>query len=279
MSHGGRWQAVFGEEYGEILGDFLPKIIEHGKVASTNSEVMGTAIAHMNDDESFGFVALIALKEEGANEFVNGYPIMPRGIVHALEISEVTEELECLERMVEAEVIGAGSIGFFEPYGMTTDTQYSVGERYDIELSALAYSLNFAEEQRIPIKKEETIRAMRSDEHLPDDVRPFPIIVSTKGMAVCFQRPDLDIGDHEFQGTVKSIETIKFEDQSIYRVVVTVMRRCNFDEDIDDLDEDVEIPIYATKEALKDDYMPSVGDDVNGMMWMQGRVLRQGLNE
>jgi len=43
--------------------------------------------------------------------------------------------------------------------------------------------------------------------------------------------------------------------------------------------EDVDIPIYATKEALEGDYIPSIGDDVNGMMWMQGRVRRQGLDE
>jgi len=272
MSHGGRWQLVFGEEYEEKLCDFLPKIIEHGNVASTNPEAMGTAIAYMNDDESFGFVALIALKEEGAHEFVSGYPIMPRGIVHPLKVSEVKDEPECLERMVEAEVVGAGSIGFFEPFGMTTDTQYSVDKHYDIELSALAYSLNYAEEQKIPIKKEETIRAMHSDDTLPGGVRPFPLMVSTKGMAACFHRPDLDIGDHEYQGTIKSIETIKFEDQSIYRVVVTVMRRCNFEEDIDDLDEDVDIPIYATEEALEGGYIPRIGDDVNGLMWMQGRA-------
>jgi hypothetical protein len=133
-------------------------------------------------------------------------------------------------------------------------------------LAGLAYFLEVTRPEPIFITNPETIRAMRMNRPVEEgDVDPTidlsPIEVRMEGAAILFPREDLSPDDCEFQAPVKEIETFRMNGRDVMRLRCTVMRS----------EEDIDIELYATGEALRGT-RPQVGDDVRGMLWLQGHL-------
>ena len=69
--------------------------------------------------------------------------------------------------------------------------------------------------------------------------------------------------DAQFQGVIESIDTFEHDGQKVYRLEMVLMRPG---------DEEFRIPVYASERAL-DGYEPRLGEDVEGVMWVQGRRI------
>ena len=69
--------------------------------------------------------------------------------------------------------------------------------------------------------------------------------------------------DAQFQGVIEAIDTFEHDGQKVYRLEMVLMRP---------EDEEFRMPVYASERAL-DGYVPRLGEDVEGVMWVQGRRI------
>ena len=69
--------------------------------------------------------------------------------------------------------------------------------------------------------------------------------------------------DAEFMTIVESTETFEVAGIAVHRIVGTFMRPYGEDP--------LRLPVYVSDEVLGG-YRPSVGDRIEGVMWLQGRL-------
>lgn len=69
--------------------------------------------------------------------------------------------------------------------------------------------------------------------------------------------------DAQFQGVIDDISSFEYDGQMIYRLEMVVMRPD---------DQSFRLPVFASERAL-DGYVPQLGEDVEGMLWLQGSLL------
>jgi hypothetical protein len=125
---------------------------------------------------------------------------------------------------------------------------YKPGEKYRFSISAVAYALSRAESRVI-----RDIDGMR---------------FSTEGLAGYFTFKEGDVDDLLFQTPVKDISAIRFGEKKVYRIRAALFRA-------DYGVRDVDIYIYASEKATKG-YVPRVGEDIGGVLWLQGYLIGDG---
>jgi len=69
--------------------------------------------------------------------------------------------------------------------------------------------------------------------------------------------------DAQFQGVIDALDSFEHDGQRIYRMEMVVMRPD---------DGEFRIALFASEHAL-DGYVPQLGEDVEGVLWLQGRVI------
>lgn len=75
--------------------------------------------------------------------------------------------------------------------------------------------------------------------------------------------------DAQFQGVIDALDSFEHDGQRIYRMEMVVMRPD---------DEEFRIAVFASEYVL-DGYVPRLGEDVEGILWLQGRVIRPLSND
>jgi len=63
------------------------------------------------------------------------------------------------------------------------------------------------------------------------------------------------------------VDILRAWGQTLYRLDVTVMRDTTSEETIP-----FTIPVYVAQHKLPEGYRPRVGDDVRGVLWLQGSM-------
>ncbi len=69
-------------------------------------------------------------------------------------------------------------------------------------------------------------------------------------------------GDAEFSGVVEAIEVFTHSEVEMYRLELVVMRP---------EEEAFKLPVFVSESVL-DGYVPRLGEDVQGVMWIQGHL-------
>ncbi|MHC1757136.1 MAG: hypothetical protein AB9861_17190 [Methanosarcina sp.] len=176
------------------------------------------------------------------------YPFVADGIPHEITIDGIEEWINEQEAQIRCS-LGDASFAFFDTMYFKNRGIYEKGKKYNFLLSALAYSLTKTEPKTL------TDRDGRE--------------LSTKGMAAFFPFGKGDIDDFIFQVPVKEVTELKFGNRTVYRIKVSLFRkgplyRLNGEDDID-------LFIFVLANTTKG-YVPAVGDDITGIMWLQGHV-------
>ena len=104
-------------------------------------------------------------------------------------------------------------------------------------------------------------RRLDEGESLQDASKPMSLILS--GMAALLPRTGDAYDDAEFHGVIDSIIELAHGDLTFYRLEIVVLRPN---------DESFKIPIFVPERVLGA-YLPRLGEDVQGAMWLQGFVL------
>lgn len=101
--------------------------------------------------------------------------------------------------------------------------------------------------------------------HFSDDQEA---LVRLDDMAMFIPVDGGDIDDYQFRGPVKVVEPFDdFLGQSGWRVRVTVMRLSEY------AHEDFDIDLLVTRRAWEGNTPPRLGQDIEGALWLQGRLL------
>lgn len=194
------------------------------------------------------------------------YPYLDQGVQVRARLHRVAEFDHGLMALVEADIEladgGVLPLTYFEPLYARDWPHYAALDDTPLSLliSALAYSIEVIEPQMVPMNlqplREALSRAgVRDLDDAPDDMS-----LSTAGMSVFVpadnERPD----DWTFQGKLVSIEARSVCGEEAWQAKVRIHASEGGD---------LQLPVLFTRAALHG-CLPAVGDDVGGVLWLQG---------
>lgn len=91
-----------------------------------------------------------------------------------------------------------------------------------------------------------------------------PVEIHMTGASIFLPRGgDENPDDAQFQGVIDALDSFEHDGQRVYRMEMVVMRPD---------DEEFRIAVFASEHVL-DGYVPRLGEDVEGILWLQGRII------
>lgn len=214
--------------------------------------------------------------EKDANRIVAVYPFHQLGSQHTMRLRTVTVwEDGCTAQLTAS--IGSAELTFFDTAYLSNRVWYQAGWVYDFILTGFAYSARPAEQMEIEVDAHpeivrwlETVRGEGSAELEDGPQTSF----SLAGMAALIPIEEWDRDDYEFRGTVTEVKEVHdILGQDGWRVRTTVLRDVlDADELGDDRSGDLGLDIVITRKAWEGSEAPRVGQDIEGHLWLQGRL-------
>ena len=197
----------------------------------------------------------------------SAYPVVLDGALTDVTVTKIEPWEYGIEGWVEGSVTNAGaSICFFDTmYFAGTDT-VPEGAVVSYQLAGLAYSLRPIELRSFEISEGplwEMEKQRRLDEGESPEEASRPVELHMTGAAIFLPRSGDSRDEAEFQGVIDAIDTFEHDGQKVYRLEMELMRPG---------DEKFRVPVYASERVL-DGYVPRLGDDLQGVMWLQGRRI------
>jgi len=226
------------------------------------------AYALVYPDTPAAFLALCKVNQaKTANEIVGFYPFLRDGAPNTLEIMELKPDADNTEGAIETVNRNAVTITFFDPTFACHRAIYKNGAKFEFSMAALAYLVEKVEDTTIKIDEGPALemeRQRRKEEDPNADVSKIAFVeFSTAELRALLPR---DNGvDAEFQTVVEGVEYFQVDGTEICKMPVILMRPD---------DEDFRAILYASEHVLKG-YRPKVGDNIRGLLWLQGYPLRQ----
>ncbi len=229
----------------------------------------------------------------GAVELVSLIPNVGEGIQVTLRLIEVSVWASGVESQIHAAWLPAGNgssgeaqgddseagtpgptagfpICFFDTRFLVNRAWYETGEQYEFILAGIAYHARAATLMTLPYSPDpdqvawERLLAEKRGEPPPE----IPDTIHFQGMAMFLALPEGDDDDYSFRGPARRVTP--FDDmlgQKGWRIRVTVMR---FD------DEDADLDIFVTERAWEGKEPPREGQDIEGVLWLQGELWAAG---
>jgi hypothetical protein len=116
--------------------------------------------------------------------------------------------------------------------------------------------------------KEGPMWEIERDRRLADGKSPKeanrPVEIHMTGASIFLPRGgDENPDDAQFQGVIDALDSFEHDGQRIYRMEMVLMRPD---------DDEFRIAVFASEHVL-DGYVPRLGEDVEGILWLQGRVV------
>ncbi len=214
---------------------------------------------------------------DGSREGIGFVPFMSEGVRHVCEIEGLTLGPDRLQAVVHG-AVGALEIAFYDPDFAHTRHQMRQGSMNEIVFSGLCLDLQPAVDRSFEISDPAFMRAM--NEVSGQDASEGPIRVQTDGMAAIVPSERLGPDFYSVRGPVVSVRRGEMEwlGQGFWRVRVVAARDV-YDEPLPNFREnaDFEIDLFLTDEILGDRPVPLAGDDVEALVWLQGRLWIAGL--
>lgn len=206
-------------------------------------------------------VAVRIGRGEDPNEVMGVYPRIQLGTQHRVAIERVYPWEGLVEGQIEA-ILGDAVVTFFDVFYATHKWCYRAGREYEFILTGLAYDCRVVDSEPMAIRDPEAVRVFAEASGRPGD-GGSPVEIQTRGMAMLLPLAKGDRDDYQFQGPVKEVTATDFLGRAVWRLRVTVLRRLADNADID-------LDVYAAPRCFPEDRPPRVGDDVRGVLWLQG---------
>ena len=270
-THGAHWDAFYGDQFN--AEETVSHCIQNGQLVDRHDcidVVNGTERAETvfcirnGEGPVFEDMLIVTDTPEQVNQFFSGYPMIRDGIFCQVEIEKILPWEYAIEAWIQAHILSCNvSITYFDTRFYAAGALLKAGQISDIVLSGLAYSLAPCAQSAIDMSsgalfEMERQRRINDGETGEGINRPVQVVLS--GMAAFLPREGEQSSDAEFRGVIQAISQFKHRELSIYRLDVTIARH-------DDVAFD--FPIYVTEHVLNG-YVPRPGEDVQGVMWMQG---------
>ncbi|MBI5892920.1 MAG: hypothetical protein HZB79_04610 [Deltaproteobacteria bacterium] len=271
-SLGSHWEPFYDDTTSVIkqIPDILPKSLE--QVAFSDARPAPRACPPEWQKAVYwtwplrvhGLISVVRLSPVKPNELVSVFPFCAEGIQHRIVIDKVHVWESGVEAQIEA-VLGDASITFFDTLYARNRDWYESNASYQFILTGIAYACKKAEDKIIEITNPDVVEAIRKtltkDEE--ESIEGNRIPIHTKRIAVFLPIQGWDRDDYQFRGTIKSVKEIEILDQTGWKVRTTVIRNLSDDSEID-------LDIIVTRKAWGDGPPPQTGDDIEGILWLQG---------
>lgn len=266
--HGNHWQCVF-EDLQQLMR-LLPTMIECGHFLDDVGKgglAEGATVGITWPNTPLRALSLISNVREGGvshQHLVSGFPYAAGGLHQRLVIEEIIPWQNGIEAWIKASPPGddGPSLTFFDTRFYANRHLMKVGLEAEFILAGLAYFAEVAHPEPVVIAKEDTIRAMRAGTAQADDLSPIEIHM--EGAAILLPQDDYAPDEYEFQGPVKMIETFNVFDKAVTKLTLTVARL------LDAIDSDIDIELFVGDHVWRTDERPLPGEDVRGLLWLQG---------
>ena len=215
-------------------------------------------------------LVVTTLRKEGQSQIASMYPYIYIGSDVSIEIRRVFVWHSGVEAQIEG-AWGPASVTFFDTNFVSNRAWYETGTSCRFILAGIAYGAEPAQ----PAEPAELLVKQHSDithwqQAIADENPQVPPPRSSNtfqmgGVAMLLPLPDEDRDDYYFRGTVREVEPFVNDwlGQSGWQVRVRVML---FD------DEDADLDVFITKRAWSGGEPPRVDQDIEGSLWLQGRL-------
>jgi hypothetical protein len=215
-------------------------------------------------------VLLVSVTPANCHELFSGYPVALDGIVQRLTIERVEPWQYGIEAWVHARATSEQvPLTFFDTHYFADGAHLQPDAEIDVSLAALAYWLRPIQVRSFEIAEGplwEIERERRREAGEPPESLDRPVSIHTTGGAIFLPTGDEEAPDDaQIQGVIEAIDCIEHLGQRVYRLEIVVMRPG---------DDVFRLPVFAAERVL-DGYVPRIGDDVEGIVWMQGRMSEQ----
>lgn len=275
MGHGSHWEAIAGSTETAIK-EWIPTIVQNGSIVGDSIFLFDDGENPPRDEKCIGivypegpmrFMALIStdsLSDPKSNFLFSAFPFPHEGCLNPIEIDSIEDWCNPVEGIIEGSTKGGASVSFFDPLYFLNKSRYRSGVSADFIITALAYRLKPCEQQDIQIDGGPLLEMERKrvlEENPEADIDQIKT-VSVSLEHACWIMPTDVKDDFEFRGIPESVEKFEVGGQVFYKVTMVLTRP-------DDID--FRVPVYAS-EAILDGFVPSVGQPVEGFLWLQGRL-------
>ncbi len=280
-SHGNHWETLLNTEESDFLANIVIPVAKNGRVvcAADCEDVRGGTerAEHVICQRSEGehLVTQTLTVTDSLNKTLmlfSAYPVVLDGIPHNVTFEKFEPWKHGIEGWIHGGVMsGEASISFFDTMYFASPRWVRVGETVTYHLAGLAYWLRPIQTRTLeisegPMWEIEKQNRLEAGETLQEAERPVTIHMTGAAMLLPVHKHDDAPDDYQFQGVIDALEVFEHGGQKIWRLELVLMRS------IDNDDEVFRLPVYASEYALQG-YVPRLGEDVEGIMWLQGRQL------
>ncbi len=207
-----------------------------------------------------GLIATLQATEQ-RTKLLNVAPLADYGVKAGIEIQRVHVWSNGAEAQIEG-IWGDAAISFFDLTFLSNRSWYEAGKRLDFGLAGIAYTAGPASAEPLEIAPDSGFAdTLRTELGVADGKT---LELDLEGAAVLAPIADGDRDDYWFRGPVRSVEA--FDDwlgQPGWLVRVCVMQMDS---------EDAELDVFVTGRACTGDGPPQLGEDIEGALWLQGRL-------
>jgi hypothetical protein len=195
----------------------------------------------------------------------SAYPLL-EGIPAQLTIDKTHTWTNGVEGVVAAHMAESGlPISFFAPFYLRDFADLTIyGGTKAVNLAALAFKLRQAGSQEFSVCEgpfyEDRLQAFLEENPEKNKADFTPPVVSYRGAKILL--PSKYSTEWQFRCPVLAVEEVLFMDIKVYKLAVEFIG----------LDDDVMRGYLYASERILNGYVPEVGHDVEGRLWMTGTI-------
>lgn len=246
----------------EVLQQAMP-VLSFGDTYSGPHEIprsWAKGVYLRGRDPNYSLLAALRATE-GSPDLINVSPYTELGVQVGIEIERVHVWSSGAEAQIEG-FWGDATVSFFDLTFLTNRSWYEAGKCLDFILAGIAYQAEPASIEPLAIAPDSKIASLLRNEWGIESGEALE--VSMDGSSILAPIEEWDRDDYRFRGPVRSVEAFdNWLGQSGWRVRVCVMQMDP---------EDAELDVLVTKRAWSGDEPPQVGEDMEGTLWLQGRL-------
>jgi hypothetical protein len=278
--HGDHWETLY--DVNAYVEDKLARDCQKSKLVSQHPcrDVKGNsercdevACLRFGDDRFANQILVVSDSSDSSRFLFSGYPVALDGVVQTVTINWVDPWEYGIEGWIHVTVTDTASVSFFDTMFFAGSDQLVPDQQVDVSFAGLAYWLRPIQMRSFEIKEGpmwELERKRRLEEGEPEKEADRPVEIHMTGASIFLPRGGDEIPDDaQFQGVIDALDSFEHDGQRIYRMEMVVMRP---------EDKEFRIAVFASEHVL-DGYVPQLGEDVEGILWLQGRVIGSASTE
>lgn len=222
----------------------------------------GFILTYPEDNINEGIACIVGIvKEEKEMTFISMFPHLNYGKIYELELTQVYVWENGHEAQIEVD-LDFTSLVFYDIHYDVNRKYYLSGKKYKFQILGIAYNVQYRVEKEIEVETTpEMAKAL--------DIQIGKRTISLVGMSSFMRINSWDRDDYTFSGIIQNVKGVYISISDIKGWVCTtrVLVEGLDNENIYDMD------ILITEKVWKSKSAPKVGDDIEGSVWMQGRLI------